>query len=165
MASSVEQVEVSRACVQDWSAPIRHWVYRILRKPSPSPHLPLDYKLHSVFIIRGMNCCKMLNILPWLYMLGFIWLKTWCRANNTWPSQINTTTKKNQPTTTTKIGEFPAVQWLRLCASNARGLGSILGQGTKILHAVWCDKQQQQQQQQQHSILCTGFLRVWGLRM
>ena len=28
------------------------------------------------------------------------------------------------------------VQWLRLCASNARGTGSIPGQGTKILHAV-----------------------------
>ena len=28
-----------------------------------------------------------------------------------------------------------AVQWLRPCASNARGTGSIPGQGTKIPHA------------------------------
>ena len=27
------------------------------------------------------------------------------------------------------------VQWLTLCASTARGLGSIPGRGTKILHA------------------------------
>ena len=111
MASSVEQVEVSRGCVQD----IRHWVYCILRKPSSSPHLPLDYKLHSVFIIRGMNCCKMLNVLPWLYMLRYIWLKTCCGQPTPDPAkQRNITTKKNQPTTTTKIGEFPAIQWLRL---------------------------------------------------
>ena len=30
-----------------------------------------------------------------------------------------------------------AVQWLRLCASNAGSADSILGQGTKIPHAAW----------------------------
>ena len=30
------------------------------------------------------------------------------------------------------------VQWLRLCASTARVMGSILGQRTKILHAMQC---------------------------
>ena len=30
-------------------------------------------------------------------------------------------------------GTFQAVQWLRLCASTARGMGSIPGQGTEIL--------------------------------
>ena len=29
------------------------------------------------------------------------------------------------------------VQWLRLCASTAGGLGLIPGQGTKIPHATW----------------------------
>ena len=29
------------------------------------------------------------------------------------------------------------VQWLRLCASTTGGMGLILGQGTKILHAIW----------------------------
>ena len=29
-------------------------------------------------------------------------------------------------------------QWLTLCASNARGGGSILSQETKIPHAPWC---------------------------
>ena len=29
------------------------------------------------------------------------------------------------------------VQWLRPCAFTVGGMGSIPGQGTKILHAVW----------------------------
>jgi len=33
-----------------------------------------------------------------------------------------------------------AVQWLRLCTSNVRGLGSILGEGTKISHALGATK-------------------------
>ena len=32
----------------------------------------------------------------------------------------------------------PVVQWLRLQASKAGGIGSIPNQGTKIPHAVWC---------------------------
>ena len=32
------------------------------------------------------------------------------------------------------------VQWLRLHASTAGGLGSIPGQGTKILQALWHGK-------------------------
>ena len=35
-------------------------------------------------------------------------------------------------------GTSLAVQRLRLCAYTAEGEGSIPGQGTKILHAVWC---------------------------
>ena len=37
-----------------------------------------------------------------------------------------------------KIGfkTFPTVQWLRLCASIARGMGSIPDQGTKIPQAT-----------------------------
>ena len=36
-----------------------------------------------------------------------------------------------------ETGTSPAVQWLRLCASNARDLAQIPGQGIKIPHAVW----------------------------
>ena len=35
------------------------------------------------------------------------------------------------------LGTSQVVQWLRLHASTAEGLGSIPGQGTKIPHAVW----------------------------
>ena len=35
-------------------------------------------------------------------------------------------------------GTSLAVQWLRLCASNAGGAGSIPGRGTKVPHATWC---------------------------
>ena len=35
-------------------------------------------------------------------------------------------------------GSVPlAVQWLKLCASDAGGMRSILGQGMKISHATW----------------------------
>ena len=33
-----------------------------------------------------------------------------------------------------------AVQWLRLCTSNAGAVGSIPGWGTKIPHATWPKK-------------------------
>ena len=36
-----------------------------------------------------------------------------------------------------KIGTSLEVLWLRLCASNAGGSGSIPGWETKILHAMW----------------------------
>ena len=35
------------------------------------------------------------------------------------------------------LGTSLAVQWLRFCASNAGGMGSIPGGGTKIPHAAW----------------------------
>ena len=34
------------------------------------------------------------------------------------------------------------VQWLRLCASTARGVGSIPVQGPKILHAAVCSQKE-----------------------
>ena len=34
-------------------------------------------------------------------------------------------------------GDFLAVQWLRLCAPNAEGMGSIPDWGAKTLHATW----------------------------
>ena len=36
------------------------------------------------------------------------------------------------------LGTSLVVQWLGLCASTAGGEGSILGQGTKIPHAMCC---------------------------
>ena len=38
------------------------------------------------------------------------------------------------------MGISLVVQWLRLSTSTARGVVSILGQGTRILHAAWCGK-------------------------
>ena len=38
------------------------------------------------------------------------------------------------------IGTSPVVRWLRLCASNAGGVGSIPGQGTKTPHATKHDQ-------------------------
>jgi len=32
------------------------------------------------------------------------------------------------------------VQWLRLCPSNAEGVGSIPGRGTKIPNGTWCSQ-------------------------
>ena len=37
-----------------------------------------------------------------------------------------------------KLGTSPVVQWLRLWASTAGGMGSIPGWGTKVPHAVQC---------------------------
>ena len=42
----------------------------------------------------------------------------------------------------TELGSSPVVQWLRLCASNAGGMGLIPGQGTKILHASRSGKEE-----------------------
>ena len=36
------------------------------------------------------------------------------------------------------------IQWLGLCAFTAEGAGSIPGQGTKILQAVWCGKKKKE---------------------
>ena len=38
----------------------------------------------------------------------------------------------------TQNGTHLVVQWLRFCASNSGGTGSIPGQGAKIPHATWC---------------------------
>ena len=37
------------------------------------------------------------------------------------------------------------VQWLRLCASTARGMGSVPGQGTKIPTCPWCGQKEKEQ--------------------
>ena len=39
------------------------------------------------------------------------------------------------------------VQWLRLHASTAVGIGSIPGQGTKILHAIWPKKKKKERKE------------------
>ena len=43
------------------------------------------------------------------------------------------------------FGTSLAIQWLRLCASNAGGTGSIPGQGTKILCAMRHNQKMKQQ--------------------
>ena len=52
------------------------------------------------------------------------------------------------------MGTSLAVQGLRLHASNAEGAGSILGQGTKILHALWPRNQNIKKKQKQY---CNKF--------
>ena len=37
-------------------------------------------------------------------------------------------------------GDSPVVQWLGLCNSTAGGTGLNPGQGTRILHAMWCSQ-------------------------
>ena len=34
--------------------------------------------------------------------------------------------------------DFPGSPMVRTCTSSSRGVGSIPGQGAKILHAAWC---------------------------
>ena len=46
--------------------------------------------------------------------------------------------------------EFLVVQWLGLCAFTAEGMGSIPGQGTKILQAVWCDQKEKEHDKQKY---------------
>ena len=43
-----------------------------------------------------------------------------------------------QPAQEMQAAIFLVVQWVRLCPSNAGGMGSIPGWGTKIQHAVQC---------------------------
>ena len=44
------------------------------------------------------------------------------------------------------------VQWLRLCASNAKGMGSIPVQGTKIPHAAQCGQENILKKKKERSI-------------
>ena len=58
-----------------------------------------------------------------------------CRVTERWveTGERQTTQFKNAP-----IGASLVVQWLELCTPNAKGMGSIPSQGTKILHAAHC---------------------------
>ena len=56
-------------------------------------------------------------------------------------SQSWSLTSHPAPAQETPLGTSQAVQWLRLHASNAGGMGLIPGQGTKIPHATgWGQK-------------------------
>ena len=52
---------------------------------------------------------------------------------NTEMNKINLVRKKEGRTSL-------VVQWLRLCPSNAEGMGSIPGRGTKIPNGTWCSQ-------------------------
>ena len=43
------------------------------------------------------------------------------------------------------------VQWLGLCPSNAGGVGSIPGQGTKIPHVLWCSQKMKKKKKKNQS--------------
>ena len=83
-----------------------------------------DYGVHYIFcdnhFIMGISQIDMLYILN-LY-------------SNLYQLCLNKKKKK------LKIGTSLAVQWLRLQASTAGGVGSISGGGNKIMHDVWCGK-------------------------
>ena len=51
-------------------------------------------------------------------------------------AEINQQNRLENP----RAGNSLVVQRLGLCTFNAEGPGSILDQGTKILHAIWCSK-------------------------
>ena len=57
----------------------------------------------------------------------------------------------------TELGSSPVVQWLRLCASNAGGMGLIPGQGTKILHASRCGKEKKKKKKKKDTELNLVF--------
>ena len=59
----------------------------------------------------------------------------WFRILNSDSGCRNT---KKQCLPSSKRGTSLVVQWLRLCASDARGTGLIPGQGTKISRAIQC---------------------------
>ena len=50
-----------------------------------------------------------------------------------------------------------AAQWLRLCPSTAVGMGSVPGQGTKILHAAQCSHKERKKNKE---ILSNTFLEL-----
>ena len=50
------------------------------------------------------------------------------------------------------------VHWLRLHASAAEGTGSIPGQGTKILQAVWYGQEQKQSEKTETKEICENFI-------
>ena len=50
------------------------------------------------------------------------------------------------------------VQWLRVCTSNAGGMGSILGQETKIPHAMWPKKKQPEVSEKDSNWLSSGYI-------
>ena len=60
-----------------------------------------------------------------------------CQRKIVFPIQVHAAPEFHLPTQVKKShwGTSLAVQWLRLCASTAGGVGSIPGQGTKIPHA------------------------------
>ena len=55
-------------------------------------------------------------------------------------------------TYTVFLGTSLPIQWLRLCASNAGGVGSIPGWGAKILHAMQGD-----QKKNIYTVFCLFF--------
>ena len=74
------------------------------------------------------------HVHPWLIHVN-VWQKLlhYCKVISLQLKLINLKKKTDGRTSL-------AVQWLRLCASSAGGIGSIPGWGTKIPHAVPCSQ-------------------------
>ena len=58
-------------------------------------------------------------------------------------------------------GTSLAIQWLRLPAFAAGGVGSIPDQGNKILHAVWCSQKLKRKMTQAKRISSGLFSRLY----
>ena len=54
------------------------------------------------------------------------------------------------------------VQRLGLCASTEEGTGSIPGQGTKKLQAVWYGQEQKQSEKTETKEICENFIHYWS---
>ena len=54
-----------------------------------------------------------------------------------------------------KNGTSLVVQWLRLCASNAGGMGSIPGWGSSACHVVWPKKKKKKKEKNGNCFLKT----------
>ena len=67
---------------------------------------------------------------------------SWHRALASYASGTGVSSLWGASTSPSKqnLGTSLAVQWVRLHAANAEGMGSIPGQGTKIPHAVKCSQ-------------------------
>ena len=59
------------------------------------------------------------------------------------------------------LGTSLVVQWLRLLAPNAGGMGPIPGQGTKIPHATWHDQKKKKRKEDSALSHLDRFYQVW----
>ena len=77
----------------------------------------------KVYAYDCWGCSLDYLVVFWVTFIA--WLQTWLAL-------MTSESPQRDPALRTSL----AVQWLRLCASAARDMGSILGQGTTILHAM-----------------------------
>ena len=72
------------------------------------------------------------------FSISSVW--AWSRQTEVGSSSLAGADTKREEKKNSWEGTPLAVQWLRPCASEVGGAGSIPGQGTEIPQAVWCDQ-------------------------